>query len=137
MQIPNSRIARVRKVCIAFGVLMLASAAVLAEDGRGGGPSWEGIATGLVGVLSLVVGAYARGLERRVGNVETGLKGLNDRVLSDYHDARDTEHAIALTLKPIEVILAHLQSEIAAIHKRLDRMNVPQASGTGQNHDKT
>lgn len=137
MRLPNDRVARVRRVCFVAGVLLLASSVAIAEDSHGSGPSWESISTGLVGVLSLIIGAYARGLERRVGDVEKDLKGLNDRVLSDYHDARDTEHAIALTLKPIEVMLMHLQSEISAIHRRLDQMNVPQVAGTSKNHDKT
>lgn len=125
--LPGYRITRVKRVLLCAGVVFLSFAA-WASDGGQSSPTWESIATGLVGVLSLIIGAYARGLERRVFSMESGLKGLNDKVLGDYHDATDTERAIAQALKPIELVLGHLQSEIAAVHARLDKLAVPQAT---------
>lgn len=126
--IPANRAARVRVTSMVVGIVLLAYAGTaVANDVDIPGPGWDLIATTLAGVASLMVAAYTRGLERRISITEIGLSGLKDRVLTDYHDAQETERMITSALKPFEVALAHLSTQVAAIHTRLDRMDVPQA----------
>lgn len=124
----TDRASRVRIACTAIGAALLTYAGVAyAGEANLPGPGWDLIATTLAGIASLLVAAYARGLERRLGAVEVGLAGLKERVLTDYHDASETERNVSQSMRPLEVALQHLSGQVAAIHARMDSMNVPQA----------
>lgn len=106
--------------CFVAGVLLLAySAAAYGIDAQQAatGPTWDVIGTGLIGVVSLLVGAYARGLDRRIGRAELGLSDLKDRVLMDYHTAADTERIVQTGIQPVIVQLGAMQRDIEDIRR--------------------
>lgn len=79
-------------------------------------PSWHDIVliagaliVILLGIIISMIGFYAKSLGHRVDLLEVHHKGLNDLVLSQYHNKDE-----------IRDLLGEIKSSIAALHKRFD-----------------
>lgn len=112
-----------------LALLLLASGMATAATVQGGsaGPSWEWLAGTVFAVAGALLMGYARGMERRIVGLERGQADLKERILTQYHDAADTERTIRSELQPVHISIAHIQNSVEAMHIRLDRMHVPAA----------
>lgn len=120
--------------CLTVGLgLVLFSATAMAAD-AGQGPTWSLIATGLVGMVVALVGAYAKGLERRISSTEQAITActanttaLREMVLTQYHNDAEIERLFGpVTLQLTEHGKRQQQHEILllAIHNRLDQAGI-------------
>ena len=89
------------------------------------GPSWQVIAVGSVGLLvaiiSTVIGAYVKGMGKRVDKLEGEVVDLGKMVLKDYH-----------TKEEISRLLSDLRTSIEALHARFDRAGFPSSHTKGE-----
>lgn len=117
--------------CLLIGAgLLLIGSVVAAQDfnigpAHPGAVSWEAIGTLALGVVISMVGAYAKGLERRVSRNENALDHLRDTLLGEHLDKQESAEAIQSALAPIRVELAQNTRSIEALHRRLDAANFP------------
>ena len=75
----------------------------------------------LLGLVLALIGAYAKGLDTRLTNVEKAseyrrqeITTLRERVISEYHNKND-----------IAAMHTDLRNMIQAVHSRLDRLGYP------------
>lgn len=125
--------------------LLLYSSIAIAQDAvleRHDAPTWEVLVPYVFGVVVAMIGAYVRGLSRRIENIERDINvkkadsnlqiaELKERMITRYHDIDAIERSIKSSLEPILVQIAHLQegvSKVDAIHARLDLLRVPSAN---------
>jgi hypothetical protein len=114
--------------------MVLFSAAALGADTDNTGMPWSLIATGLVGMVVALVGAYAKGLERRVAANELGVSSclsnttaLREMVLSNYHNDKEIERLFGpVTLQLSDLNKRQMAHEILlmAVHNRLDQAGI-------------
>lgn len=123
----------------AVGFVLLIISTVAIAQGSTSGSSTPVWVTLLIGVFMLVLTAYMRGLEgsitrieRRVEQVETEQRRTNNSLLGDYHDKEELEKAIRQSLEPVTMRIAHVETGVNAIHKRLDRQGFAKATGQHQ-----
>lgn len=120
--------------CLTVGLgLVLFSATAAAADAQAG-PSWSVIATGLIGVVVALVGAYAKGLESRISRNEaniaagaTNVTTLRELLLSRYLDDAEIERLLG----PINIQLGdvsrrqrHNEILLVSLHNRLDQARI-------------
>lgn len=108
---------------------------------------WRTIGTAAIGVAVMLVGAYAKGVERRVENNERDIKAclastqqLRELVLSEYQRSEKLNDVLApmhlqfneLKIALREVHEAHIESklQLAALHQRLDSIATATATAT-------
>ncbi len=114
---PMHRIAQHWVVMLLAGLALLAySTLALAQQSPSSfGPDWSIIATAALGVVTLLVGAYAKGIEGRLGRTEVQLNELHTMVMRDYHNKTDSERALRDGF-------AVLRAEISAISNTQNSM---------------
>jgi hypothetical protein len=120
--------------CLTVGLgLVLFSATAMAADANDG-PTWSLIATGLVGMVVALIGAYAKGLERRISGTEQSIaactantSALREMVLTQYHNDAEIERLLGpvnLQLADLHKGYQHQQILLLAIHNRLDQAGI-------------
>lgn len=135
------------RVCLGVGAsLFTVSTMAMAQSGSSGpGTPWW--VTGVVAVFILLVGAYMRGLETGMIRIEASLnkridhceemidrtndmiQRLNNALLGDYHDKEEIKDAVRGAIDPFNIRLAHVESSLAAIHRRLDKSGFSRVTG--------
>jgi len=120
-------IARRWLVVMTLGLLMLLiSGIAMAQQAQpAAGPDWAWIASGCVGVITLLVGAYAKGIQQRVDGLEREQRQLRDLLLREYHSKSDGERVMQDRFAVLRAELQSVTAAIALVHDRLNRMKVP------------
>ena len=107
--------------------------------------------TGLIGVLTLVIGAYVRGLEagiteakkatkegleslkedleKRIDRVDHRAGSTSDRLLGDYHDKDELREVIKQEIGPLVARLVHVENAVEKVHSRLDSIKLARITG--------
>lgn len=119
---------------VAFGIILFLSGSATA--GLDHSPSYGDWFKIIGGLLIALVGAYAKGIADRVTKVETRAESTNTRV-SDLKELLVGQHydkdEVDRRFDRIEDMIAKSRTEsmegIAALHRRLDFLRVPPASG--------
>lgn len=93
------------------------------------GPDWSLIATGAVGLVTMLTGAYAKGMERRVTKTERDIEALRSQMFTSYHDKADVERIVQQGIAVLRAELSGVTRSVDAVHDRLDRMNAPHGGG--------
>ncbi len=121
------------RILLAIGVVLFLSGSAVVSDHSPSYGDWFKI---IVGLLIALVGAYAKGIADRVTKVETRAESTNTRV-SDLKELLVGQHydkdEVDRRFDRIEDMIAKSRTEsmegIAALHRRLDFLPVPPASG--------
>jgi hypothetical protein len=124
---------------VMWGLYLIGSAAFAQTGGPGGGPGWQDVALGALGIVSLLLGVVQTRNERRQDRVEQKLENTEARI-SGIREALGREHYTKGEIKEgfqkIERSFAEyreetvearslVQQELRALHRRLDIMRVP------------
>lgn len=116
---------------VTWGFYLIGTAAYAEGGGDHAGVDWKTLATAAIGLLSLMLGVYARSIERRVDVVESGGKE-NGRLHAALREeiARDhlTKAEISERFDKVETDSARrfdkIEQMVTAVHRRLDFMGV-------------
>ena len=102
---------------IAWGLCLLASVAT-AQGGQQSGPGWESVAVAALGVVSLLIGLYARSLERRVDAAETRAESTSVRL----HELREKLAAEHYTKAEVQRGFERMDAQFLALSKQIERI---------------
>lgn len=105
---------------VTWGLALMATAAHAAFGPAQAGVDWKTLAVGAIGFVSILVGVYARSLERRVDLAEKGVDE-QERRLSDLIVNLARDH---FTKAEINATYSELKNSISALHRRLDTLDV-------------
>lgn len=112
----------------ALGLLLLLYASTaLAQSEVGASPDYRAWFSILVGIVTLMVASYAKGLDNRQTNTDRKVDELQREfnrhqlfVATDHQTKEDSTSQFA-------VLRAHLDREFLAVHQRLDKLHAPSA----------
>jgi hypothetical protein len=93
-----------------FIAAIVASPAVAFAATPVGGPSWESIGLGAVGLIVAMVGAYAKGVADRVSHIEEKIGELNTFILREYHPKAD-----------IKMMLDEIKTSMQSLHAKFEK----------------
>lgn len=101
----------------AWGLFLVCSVA-LAANGPTNGPTWQSVAIAAIGCISILVGVYARGIERRI---ETAQQASDS----------NTQHLAGIKLKLAEEHMTkdEIKAEFESLHRRFDSFIQAQTRG--------
>lgn len=107
-------------------VLMSASGiALAANEAPQVGPSWVWIVNGCVGVIACLVGAYAKGLERRIDDLEKEHAQLRNLLLREYHSKSDGERLMQAGFETVRAEMHAVRSSVDHLRGMLERRGAP------------
>lgn len=120
--------------CLTVGLGMVLFSATAFGADRELSPSWSVVATGLVGMVVALIGAYAKGLERRISSNEqscntnnANITALRELVIGQYHDSGEVERmfgAVHLTLAELTRNQQKHELLLLSVHNRLDQAGI-------------
>ena len=117
-------------VILAFGLCSIAYGGVAAaQAGSGPAPDYQAWFTILIGVVSLMVGAYATGLSSRITHVEHKLDALQTTISEARFNVATTHHTKEETNHQFQQMREDMHRNFNALHERLDRWHVPSTFG--------
>lgn len=102
---------------IAWGLCLLASVAT-AQGGQQSGPGWESVAVAALGVVSLLLGLYARGVERRVDKAEARADAADVRI-NQLNVKLAAEH---YTKAEVQRGFERMDAQFLALSKQIERI---------------
>ncbi len=132
---PNDAMPIPRALCwpcitVGLGLCLAALAAAAADTPAPAGLTLGHVVTMMFGLITALVGAYAKGLERRVTNTEqaaancaNSVVALRELVLREYHTNTEIRELIAPVIATQEQhgkVLRALEMQVQAVHNRLD-----------------
>lgn len=118
-------------VILVFGLCSIAYGGVAAAQASSGpAPDYQAWFTILIGVVSLMVGAYATGLSSRITHVEHKLDALNATISDARFNVATTHHTKEEMNYQLGLVREDMHRSFNALHERLDRWHVPSAFGS-------
>ncbi len=94
----------------AFFIVALLAPAIAVAVPSGGGPSWESIGLGAVGLIVAMIGAYAKGVADRVSHIEEKIGELNTFILREYHPKAD-----------VKAMLDEIKASVQSLHAKFEK----------------
>lgn len=104
-------------VAVLIGTLLY-SGAVYASPG---GPSWENIGMGAIGLIIAGIGAYAKGISGRVDRIESRVQQLNEAMLREYHPKADVREMVNEVRESMHVFHVEMKASMNELKQRFDK----------------
>jgi len=122
------------------GIIFLVSMQAYASERMAEGLGWREIALICIGLLTTVVGAYMKGLEKsneqqfsnmrssqaatdvRVAEQQSRHSELERMVLKEFHTKPELMSIITNALAPIQQSIGRIEGAVESLHKRVDRL---------------
>lgn len=96
---------------------LLYSGAVFASPG---GPTWETIGVGAVGIIIAGLGAYAKGISGRVDKLEARQAEMNTAMLREYHTKDDVRELVGEVRESMKLFHVEMKASMNELKQRFD-----------------
>lgn len=103
-------------VAVSIGTLIYSGAVYAAP----GGPTWETIGIGAVGLIIAGLGAYAKGISGRVDKLEARQAELNTILLKEYHPKSDVREMIDEVRESMKLFHVEMKASMNELKQRFD-----------------
>ena len=118
---------------VPWGIYLIGTAAYAETGGDHAGVDWKTLATAAIGLLSLMLGVYARSIERRVEAVERGVaehgrlhSGLREEIARDHLTKIEIAERFDRAEAEASRRYDNLEAMVSAVHSRFDMLGVGQ-----------
>jgi hypothetical protein len=121
--------------CIAVGVISFAyGAAALAQSGITASPDYSAWFSLFAGLLAAMVGAYAKGMDTRIKDNRDDIGKLRGEftehkltLARDHHTKGELRILLDAAVTTLTEKISENRATTRAVHRRLDKLNVPSA----------
>lgn len=93
------------------------SGAVFASPG---GPTWETIGVGAVGLVITGIGWYAKGVSGRVDKLDERVQRMNEAILREYHTKDDVRELIGEVRESMKLFHVEMKASMNELKQRFD-----------------